>query len=152
MVEESTLQIVEYLYGPFIYFVKRVAWANDKQYNKIHTDFCIQVISMLTAETISLDDSTLSNQSTEAFKGLNGRHFPNKIPVPNTKNTFSKHAKYVPLQNVNVIAVEICQSVNNFAKNLALNVQLAGFHYVLTFVLRYTQKNYIQYYIDKYLK
>ena len=62
-----------------------MAWANDKQYNKTHTDFCIQVISMLTAEAISLDDSTVSNQSTEAFKRLNGTHFPNRIPVPNTK-------------------------------------------------------------------
>ena len=62
-----------------------MAWTNDKQYNKTHTDFRIQVISKLTAEAISLDDSTVSNQSTEAFKGLNGRHFPNKKPVPNTK-------------------------------------------------------------------
>ena len=39
-------------------------------------------------------------------------------------------------------------------KNLTLNIQLARFHYVLILVLRYIihKKNYIQYYIDKYLK
>ena len=77
-----------------------------------------------------------------------------RYQTPNTKNTFLKHAKFAPLQNVNVIAVKICQSLNNFAKNLALNVQLAGFHLCFDpcFEIYDTQKNYIQYYIDKYLK
>ena len=38
---------------------------------------------------------------------------------------------------MNVIAVKIFHSVRDLAKNLALKVQLAGFHYVLILVLRY---------------
>ena len=34
---------------------------NDKQYNKTQTDFRIQVISKLTDEVISLDNSIISN-------------------------------------------------------------------------------------------
>lgn len=35
--------------------------SNDKQYNKAHTDFSIQMISKLTDEVISLD-STVTNR------------------------------------------------------------------------------------------
>ena len=67
--------------NPYI-LEKECFGSNDKQYNNTHTDFRIQVISKLTDEGIYLDDLTITNQSTEAFNRLTGRHFPKKIPVP----------------------------------------------------------------------